>query len=572
MGNKHLAKVISYKNDIEPYNFIRIYAGVGSGKNFYINKLITGYTETLPDGTEYTVKPQRVLCITSRRAKVNEIQNDESVSVGQYIGEWDNWNAIDDLDEYLKWEKELPDIGCWITPSISQRSVACTNAAIEKYLQNKYSPHSVETHLWHRFDIIVVDEIHSISADASYQSAPFYIHKLINKVIRLYRKGQTTCKIIVMTGSPHIIENFSIPKEGNHIDLMERCINIVPKRLTFVDSNEARKDVKRRLCNGERLIYFANHIDTIFKIYEDMPEELRETIAFSFSAEDRLDLEKKEHQRLYERMKDTEDEIAKSQKIPDTIKLLLTTSKNKEGINIKNEDVDTMYIEAHAEVDIIQMAGRVRNSVEDLYIITDSKGFGDNESQFEYDFTQDSEIVDRVNDFFRKLCIQENVVLDPEFDCIRKNIFAYSRLKDFIEYIHKKYPYVRFNYFEDEFQLYSHRHSSITYYKEQHELFARAVGNQDMLSRLAKRWFPTTEVCWPETLQEQVDRYIAEHGYIGASISPEEEKRIIEDLNEIEGKKYKRISKLINPFGYKRKLLSQNKDATTYGMITIKKK
>lgn len=39
MPDRYLSDVISYQNDIEPYRFIQIYSGVGSGKNGWIRKL-----------------------------------------------------------------------------------------------------------------------------------------------------------------------------------------------------------------------------------------------------------------------------------------------------------------------------------------------------------------------------------------------------------------------------------------------------------------------------------------------------------------------------------------------------
>ena len=40
----------------------------------------------------------------------------------------------------------------------------------------------------------------------------------------------------------------------------------------------------------------------------------------------------------------------KTGRLPDDVDLFITTSKNKEGINIKNEDIEdikTMFIESH---------------------------------------------------------------------------------------------------------------------------------------------------------------------------------------------------------------------------------
>ena len=39
MNNPYLSDVIDYQRDIEPYRIIQIYAGVGSGKNRWVEQL-----------------------------------------------------------------------------------------------------------------------------------------------------------------------------------------------------------------------------------------------------------------------------------------------------------------------------------------------------------------------------------------------------------------------------------------------------------------------------------------------------------------------------------------------------
>ena len=63
--------------------------------------------------------------------------------------------------------------------SIIQRSTACTNAFIEKYHQYVYDPNDPSTHLWNRFDVIIVDEVHALVTDSTYQFAPFHTYALV---------------------------------------------------------------------------------------------------------------------------------------------------------------------------------------------------------------------------------------------------------------------------------------------------------------------------------------------------------------------------------------------------------
>ena len=81
MHERTVARVLDYGTDIEPFRYIKIYAGVGSGKTHFACKMITG---TNPD--EYTIPEQTVLLITSRRAKVEETLSDMGVAVKSFVG------------------------------------------------------------------------------------------------------------------------------------------------------------------------------------------------------------------------------------------------------------------------------------------------------------------------------------------------------------------------------------------------------------------------------------------------------------------------------------------------------
>ena len=98
MEKKYLSDCIRYTTDIAPYPFIQIYSGVGSGKNTIVDALAKGYEESQPDGRMETLEPKRVLCITSRRAKVDELKNAEDVAYGTQVLEYESLDYVEDLD------------------------------------------------------------------------------------------------------------------------------------------------------------------------------------------------------------------------------------------------------------------------------------------------------------------------------------------------------------------------------------------------------------------------------------------------------------------------------------------
>ena len=79
----HLSDAISYETDIAPYRIIEIFSGVGSGKNTFVNRFVTG-------DPERKIPQMTVLVITSRSSKVSEQLADTHVSYAAKIGKWGN--------------------------------------------------------------------------------------------------------------------------------------------------------------------------------------------------------------------------------------------------------------------------------------------------------------------------------------------------------------------------------------------------------------------------------------------------------------------------------------------------
>ena len=151
-----------------------------------------------------------------------------------------------------------------------------------------------------------------------------------------------------------------------------------------------------------------NHVNPICALAERFPA----TAVMSFTKEKALDDLRKNNETVYKRMVEVGKYIAKHQMLPDDVVAFLSTSKNKEGINIKNKDIPTMFVEVHNHVDVVQMAGRLREGAETLYITVDSTGFHDMDDHFEAPFSEAEETLTAVNTFYTNLC--KELDFDPE--------------------------------------------------------------------------------------------------------------------------------------------------------------
>ena len=528
----HLSDAISYETDIKPYQYIQIYTGVGSGKNTFINRFVNG-------DPERNIPKMIVLVITSRRSKVDELHADEEAEYACGVGKWGNMNSeVYDDGDWERFRDHLRTIQCeWGEQTFYQKSVACTNAFIESYIRNVYDPNDPGTHIWNLFDMIVVDEFHSLVMDASYQSAPFYVNNLIWEIAYRFRRASQKearlidnpddsitpplCKhLILMTGTPAIVKKYPVPNIQPHVlDMMDTCINVVPKNIRFVDMKQARELMAKLLEQDKRCIYFANHV-----LY---PEDFTagttidpSAVAISFSAKKRRDAlaaaakippkdrneDQKKQAQIYTDMVAVENSIATSSLIPSRIKLWITTSRNKEGINIKSKDINDVFVESHNINDIIQMAGRVRHGAENLYIIVDAPGH--KQELFPEDcvrtrrylapdvrkLTNESNVSEWVDNAFLKNICDRNGISD--FYCNRTpSELPYHKkghvITRYIDQIHVTEKYVRYDYFRNHFCYYYLSAVAVRYLKLQNQAFKDACQNHTRYTKIFQKVYPS---------------------------------------------------------------------------------
>ena len=351
---RYLSQKIDYDRDIEPYQFIMIHAGVGSGKNRFIDNLVRGGVIEHKDGQheEKFVTPKTVLLITSRRAKVNE-------QLSSKVAKYDKEKIYDSFIPWWMDEREgmeiisspklkLPDLGGLVTNEIFMRSHVQTNAKVEFAQRDEYCPDQSITQPWFCYDLIVVDEVHSVVADASYQTAPFYVRRLIERVLEINPK----CKVITMTGTPQVLEGIPLFEKAHLIDMMEECINVKPAKITFLMAFEARQKQLEMMKRGEKFVAFFNHISVLMGLHREMPD----CAVMSFSDETERKKLEKDDRKSYDRMLAVEKYLAEENKLPDDVGAFLTTARNKEGI----EEISLERIRIILDA-IIEKAGVLRS-------------------------------------------------------------------------------------------------------------------------------------------------------------------------------------------------------------------
>ena len=499
-----LTECINYEKEIKDYRFVQIFSGVGSGKNYFVERFIEG-------DEKHSIPKKTILIITSRRAKADEIFLDEAVDIeNKIIQKWDEYHHV--YDDF----EDIPDdvpvrilIDDWGEHRVYQKSAVCTNAFVEQYSKYVYSGGDITTHLWELFDIIIIDEVHSVVLDATYQSAPFYIRDLVSEFIKRHEladkepekyKRPLCEQIIIMAGTEDAVKAIETPENSTTINRMEVCRRAYPRNIRFITMDAVKRQIADQLAAGERIVYFQNHT-TLPKEFIEGTSIDPEVIVPSFTKEEkRRNLEKNE-ETLYRKIIETEKSIKEENLVPQYVRLFLSTSRNKEGININDKDIKYIYVESHIISEIEQMAGRVRAGVEDLYIIVDADEFSTYESKYEELFSRDEvagknwyDACGAANDYFRKLCKTENVK-----DLFHNREFlgrAYDNknIREFIRFIHSKFPYVRYSCFDNMFKFYSFRKRGRKYIKDSIDCFNRVILDKELCVQEFKKWFPYSEI------------------------------------------------------------------------------
>ena len=514
MNELFVSDVLNYKEHIKPYRFIKIFSGVGSGKNTFIENFINGDAE--PKTPQKTV-----LLITSRRAKVEETISKVDIESKDALKKWKKIHKVISYDNE-KYEnnneyKIISSIDKKTKYVVEQKSVACTNAFIEYYFKYIYNPSDTSTHLWELFDMIVIDEAHSLVTDATYQSSPFYTYELINHYLRLCNSSNPpiNCKhLILMTGTPRPINKIKfleIPEKLtiSH-NLLDVCRNIVPKNIVFTEKKNIKYIIKNVIKNNDKLIYFSTHILT--------PKKIRDTFlvenckfAVSFSDKVKRNSLDENDKKL---MEETEESLKTTGFLPEDVQLFFTTSRNKEGINIENTDIKFMIIETHNQIDIVQMAGRVRNGLEYVFIINDAEGYEDKEYENLASFTKskisdfDMQYIGVANEFYSKLC-SENGLYDL-YENSTSNITLHSsrkgginNIKKYINYIHTTFPYVKYSYINNAFEFYDLKEIG----KEDSDYYEKIFSEKPTIW---KEIFPNTKIKSTKTNCERINVCVEE--------------------------------------------------------------
>ena len=186
-----------------------------------------------------------------------------------------------------------------------------------------------------------------------------------------------------------------VPQKSVHrLLLFTKCKHVDPENVYLAPSDFAIRHIKNNWNRNQRVIYFTNSTTRILecvKLLTDMgiPED---DIGISYNPSEK---DASFSAELIERRSIIEKSLREEECVPPNVKILLTTVKNREGINILDTDIKIMYAESHHAAELTQMAGRVRNGLEKFFILYDAAEHVSNTNR--YNERLESHCVDSAN-------------------------------------------------------------------------------------------------------------------------------------------------------------------------------
>lgn len=493
----YLSEIIDLERDILPHRVVLLHAGVGAGKNTWTKILAQ--------------KGYRILLITSRRVtadvQTKNLDADQKIDIDRLVDLDDTWGDI------------APD---------AQKRVVCTNSHIENFAKSKYNPDDPRTHIWNKFDFIILDEAHSLTTDASFADSVFYVFKFLKHA---YTQNPN-CHIIFMTGTPQPIEWMFRKKVVHRLILFSKCKHIDSENAYLIPSDFAIRNLKNNWNRDQRVIYFTNSTTRILecvKLLTDMgiPED---DIGISYNPSEK---DASFSAELIERRGVIEKSLREQECVPQNVKILLTTVKNREGINILDDDIKIMYAESHHAAELTQMAGRVRNGLDKLYIL--------------YDAAEHATNTNRYNERLEYRCVESANQTYSDYIHYFSDIYKPFPKEEIIKTIEAKFQMIRYNPFSEKFEYFKGRQQCFRQQREDSQELRDIVDTWDVPylcdgyalgCEVFHSWFPHSKI-WVMYKQDKKDvvdavsKYLTQNGYHDKKIKKKQYDELKADLNRI---------------------------------------
>lgn len=212
------------------------------------------------------------------------------------------------------------------------------------------------------FRYIVMDECHSLTTDALFASAP-------SAVFELLESAAPQSVVILMSACPDIVFEDEIATDYISLDFSQ-CHRAEPQNVEIIKGTTA-KALSLKAGEDNKILYYVVSTKHAYELEKEYNEAGIRATAITSQPDQRKKVyaTKQEIKEREQKSGLALQSLREQERFPDNVDLIITTTKLREGINIKDRRVKTIITELRDSVSLIQCAGRVRHGVENFYII-----------------------------------------------------------------------------------------------------------------------------------------------------------------------------------------------------------
>ncbi len=407
------------EKDLQKSKAICYVAGTGCGKSYWVKNVLA--------------QNHSVLFLTSRVAKVKE-----DTKPPKNPGE-------------IPFKEDFNDSHCLV---VTLRLAAHLKKLL--YMKSKSDIELTMDRFLKKYDYIVVDEIHALACDSVFQKDILTIQKFIEYAAFIKERP-----VIALTATIEPIKKYLETFELNGKRwLIEPCPTtnfIIPKYTYLYEKEKTKVAIEKLIKHNYKFVYFCNFQSGVKDIYNyclslGVPKE-KIAVAMSDDSQDKFEELFKtgdEDNDIAKINDDAEEKLKNESLLPDNTQILISTSRLREGVNIKNKDFSAIVCESHYLPDIIQYMGRVRKEVTLLYIIVDTRTHKVVCKETEHNFYANSDVINACNQHLESLSTWNekdefiNFLLSTSeyiaYDFITQTFYAKSIRYEYEQQLIESYP------------------------------------------------------------------------------------------------------------------------------------
>jgi hypothetical protein len=535
------------RNSIYDYGFrLLVKSPTGSGKNYFTQHgLIDFINSDSPNRPEF----RKILFITSRAATTTQYRNQliKEYKQGQFkhkiwrlgghraetrvLGlEPHNWKETDIIYGH-KWD-------------------------LEKDLE---FVNQIESDGYIEF--IVIDEIHGLSSDDFTTASPTALDFVLT--------ARETTSIILMSAITERLKS-SVIDGYEQIDFSDTAIKVEPRKIEIVQQKTAQREL-RQANEENKILYFVETTDKAYQLEREYLDMGIRACAITSKPNNRInshpDTDEQTLNRILAKSIAALECLEENERFPDDIDLIITSSKLREGINIKDKRNKLIITELRDSVSLIQCAGRNRYGV-DKFMIVDglkqnvSKDYGDIYKRAKTDINQKQKMIKPIIEAmaeakqgFDERMVKAGFITELEAE---ENKQRYKEAKEELETLLELYK-ERY----DSLIYYSARSKQLKlnpqYYAEQQQKWQDFKECKEDILTYVRGVFGRDDILY-STLAAEVERTIS--GYLDRKITKDEKNELLDKLNNIVPKNKeakKKIGVILEPFNYECIMLSDKR-------------